>query len=169
MGHTNIGYEGIVKLRFNIGSKEIVYQNHNEGLPSLFKTICKALSGFNIDEDRPHFMNLKYGESATTTQWYSAVVTPMSLSSVTYGPDPNHNGDFTVKFTSILTFNNLMYEVTDTDLSGTGNKFRLCLQDSNGIDLAYLPLEPSALGYLSSGTQAIIEWTMTFKNVLKEG
>lgn len=163
---TTLAYKGSVKISIKIKDKIFNVESHNNGLPTLFQSFCKFITGNKTTiEDIPEYLDLRGGINGA---FVSRLVSKVHLSGKGYVFEDN---TYVAKFTAVISYNQLTKAITrfDTD------EYRLYLcSGSLGInsnnevtgnnDIAYLDVTAETLSYLSPGTQAIIEWSMKLTN-----
>lgn len=161
-----IGYKGIVDITFSKNDKITNRKTiHNAGLDALFMTICKALAGYNIQEDRPVFVDLRKGPFVSDNGT-SILSRRVSVSGSSYSFDNDLN-KWVCKLSTTISYNDI---ISAAELSGE-EELRLYLMNGKKTptDLAYITLKEygessSELESLMPGTQMLIQWKMYFDN-----
>lgn len=161
-------YSGIVDITFKRGDTEIRKATvHNAGLDALFMTVCKALAGYSISEDRPIYVDLRKGPFSSDSGT-SILTKRVSVSGSSYSFDTDVN-KWTCKLSATISY----ADITSPAELSSEEELRLYLTNGKKTpsDLAYLTLKeegsvPSELDNLKPGTQALIQWKMCFSNAI---
>lgn len=163
-----IGYEGIVNLLFTKNGKTINKKSiHNAGLDALFMAVCKALAGYNIQEDRPVFIDLRRGPFVSDNGT-SILSRRVSVSGASYSFDTDIN-KWVCKLSTTIAYGDI---ISSAELS---SEEEIRLYVTNGkkspSDLAYITLKDygvttSELDSLMPGTQMLVQWKMYFSNTV---
>lgn len=168
MNNSTISYTGIVDINFERNGKIFKsVQNHNNGLDGLFMTLCKAMAGYSIDNDRPLYMDLRKGPFSTSAG-ESLLTRRVSISGSSYSFDESL-GKWVCKFFATISYNDLTSSFKN--ISAISEEIRLYMTDGKKIptDIAFLTLKENGstttdLSNLISGTQALVQWNMCFEN-----
>lgn len=159
-------YTGIVDIIFQRNNEQIKKVTiHNAGLDALFMSVCKALAGYSIQEDRPVYVDLRKGPF-TSDSGTSILSKRVSVSGASYSFDSDLN-KWVCKLSATISYADIL---SPAELSSE-NELRLYLTNGKKTpsDLAYLVLKEegassSELDSLKPGTQALIQWKMCFGN-----
>lgn len=148
-------YSGEVTLKFLHNGKDITAILHNEGTPSLFRLLARALAGYDTRIEAPKKLQLykKDGEA-----YISILKSPIPLTGITY---TQIGKDWCAVFTGVINSTNLITP-PKTDVI-----YYLALTSSSDVDLAYLTVPGKFLTNLAKGVQGLIEWRMKVDNVSK--
>ena len=150
--NSNIGYTGKVKLTLDNNK----FSYHNNGLPNLFRLICRGLAGNNITNEIPEKVDLRY--SNDDDNWQSCLINSQFLTQINYTLT---NGSWVLKTATSIPYS----ELNVTPLSALGNvNFRLYLM-SNNEDLAFVNINKSDILLINPGSQALVEWVLCFSNI----
>lgn len=156
--NTELNYEGKVSLSLNINGNKVVINEHNNGLPDLFRIISKALAGYDTSKERIHYIDLRYNTLDDPNTFISCLTSKQSISQLVYSLI---NGSWVTKASSTIPYSAL----TITPISNLNAKeFRVYLMTSNEVDLAYINIDSQDLLKLLPGTQALVEWTLKISN-----
>ena len=147
-------YSGEVTLKFLHNGKDITAILHNEGTPSLFKLLARALAGYDTRIETPKKLQLYKKDS--TEAYISILKSPIPLTGITY---TQLGEDWCAVFTGVINSANL------TTVPQTGVTYYLALTSSSDVDLAYLTVPGKFLTNLAKGVQGLVEWRMKVKNV----
>lgn len=147
-------YSGEVTLKFLHNGKDITAILHNEGTPSLFKLLARALAGYDTRIETPKKLQLYKKGSAG--EYISILKSPIPLTGITYTQLDN---DWCALFTGVINSTNLS---TTPEATIT---YYLALTSSSDVDLAYLTVPADFLTNLKRGVQGLVEWRMKVKNV----
>lgn len=151
---SNICYKGDVNVK--IDSNRFLYSNN--GLPNLFKLICEALAGNNVSKNIPEKIDLRYSFNDSQDTWESCLINNQFLTQTNYLLE---NGSWKLKVAASIPYSEL--SVTPLE-SLSGAIFRIYLMSSKE-DLAFIDINRSDILMLNPGSQALIEWTLTFSNI----
>lgn len=149
-----LNYIGEVSMVFERNGRPYEVVRHNAGLPKMFNIIARALTGKNVAEEIPAFLDLRYLNGST---YVTCLRSPVVLTGCYYENDIT-NG-WVTKVTGTITFDNLDSPIVD-------NTYKLYLMSKTGrFDLATLEVDYDDLKNLTAGTQALITWTLRFQNL----
>ena len=165
MNITNTWYKGTVNVKLKIKDKVFSYQSHNEGLPGLFESFARIMSGnYRGDCDIPKYIDVR--KLVTGTQdTYLSFLTLNRLPLTGASWSVNDAGEFVANFTAIISSDMLYSQVPATST----DTFKLYLltdnEDKTGKrDLARLDIPADQLSRIVPGVNAIIEWSMKLTN-----
>ena len=153
---TNTKYSGNVKLNLKINGKNIQINKHNNGLPDLFRLISKALAGYDISNEKPSYIDLRYMNQSG--EWESCLSNKQSISQLSYNLS---NGSWITKAASTIPYAALI--VTPISSLGENVPFRIFLMNKR-TDLAYIDVDSSDVYKITPGTQALVEWVLKIFN-----
>lgn len=165
MNITQTWYRGNVTVKLKIKDKVFSYQAHNEGLPALFESFARIMSGnYRGECDIPKYIDVRKLVEGTENTYLSYLTLnrlPLTGSSWSV----NDAGEFVANFTAIITSEMLYTQVPATST----DTFKLYLitdnEDKTGKrDLARLDLPVEQLSRIVPGVNAIIEWSMKLTN-----
>lgn len=165
MNLTHAWYSGSVDIRLKIGDRVFSYNSHNEGLPGLFESFARIMSGnYRGDCDIPKYIDIRKlvpGSQNTYLSYLTINRLPLTGSSWSV----NNNGEFVANFTAIVSSDMLYSQVPATST----DTFKLYLitdnEDKTGKrDLARLDIPTEQLSRIVPGVNAIIEWSMKLTN-----
>ena len=165
MNETSVFYSGEVDIKLRIKDKTFSFKSHNEGLPGLFESFARIMSGnYRGVCDIPQYIDLR--KKVTGSEEYTTYLVinnvPLTGSSWEY----TANSEFVANFTATLT-SDMLFQVVSEDST---DEFMLYLstitEDGLGRrDLARLPITAQSLAKIVPGVSAIIQWTMKLVNV----
>lgn len=156
--NTNLKYKGNVNLSLSINGNKVIINEHNSGLPDLFRIISKFLAGYDMSKEKIHYIDLRYNTVDNQDIFISCLTNKQSISQLTYSLI---NGSWVTKVSSTIPYSSLVV----TPISSlNAQKFRIYLMTSNSIDLAYINIDSQDLLKLLPGTQALVEWTLKISN-----
>lgn len=165
MNITHAWYQGTVNLKLRIKDKTFSYQSHNEGLPGLFESFARIMSGnYRGDCDIPKYIDIRK-LVAGTQDTYLSFLTLNRLPLTGSSWSVNDSGEFVANFTATITSDMLYSSVPAT----SSDQFKLYLitdtEDKTGKrDLARLDIPTEQLSRIVPGVNAIIEWSMKLTN-----
>ncbi len=155
--NTNLNYSGSVDLSLIINGKKIVINNHNNGLPDLFRLIAKALAGYDITKEKIAYIDLRYNKSDDPETFNSCLTKKQSVSQLSYLIE---NGSWITKAASSIPYSSLIVSPISS-LNATS--FRIYLM-TKATDLAFIEVDERDLLKLVPGTQALVEWVLKISN-----
>ena len=155
--NTNLEYNGIVALNLYINGNKITINNHNLGLPDLFRIISKALAGYDISQEKLAYVDLRYNKLDDPENFISCLTNKQSLSQLSYLLD---NGCWVTKASSSIPNSAL---IVNPISSLNAYSFRLYLL-TKSVDIAYIEVKESDLLKLIPGTQILVEWVLKISN-----
>ena len=170
---SNFEYLGNVSVNILIDGKSIRMSNHNLGLPYLFKSFAKWITGnYEGKIDIPQYIDLRKSNDDWVTE-KSCLAQQIPLSGRTYEYDSVQTpSNWVARLTAVISYASLIEEIEE----GGGYKYRLYLytgiddNDPNYVanDIAYLDVSERDLARIAPGIQAIIEWTLQISNATSE-
>jgi len=168
MNQTQIGYQGLVEVKYLIHGKEVRHKGHNKGLNAMFKYLCKLLTGDTrtISADSPTFLDVRLEWLDAETEKFTSKSCLYNLISIS---NPEYYFDTTLsswvtRFTIVLSYNMINFELVNNHPEATTH---LYIKSASGNDFAELVLDERqvSLSDIVPGTQALVQWTMLFKNI----
>lgn len=165
MNITNTWYKGTVNVKLKIKDRVFSYNAHNEGLPDLFESFARIMSGnYRGDCDIPKYIDIRKLVSGTQDTYLSYLTLnrlPLTGSSWSI----NDNNEYVANFTAIISSDMLYNQVPATST----DTFKLYLttdnEDKTGKrDLARLDIPAEQLSRIVPGVNGIIEWSMKLTN-----
>lgn len=153
---TDIKYSGDVKLSLSINGKTIQINKHNNGLPDLFRLISKSLAGYDISNEKPSYVDLRYMNSSG--EWESCLSNKQSIAQLSYSL---YNGSWITRAASTIPYASLI--ITPISSLGDNVPFRLFLMNKK-TDLAYIDINCADVYKITPGTQALVEWILKIFN-----
>lgn len=155
--NNSIQYLGDVKLALDINGKLYEFKTHNNGLPSLFKGLCKALCGYQVNDLIPKYLDLRNSATADFTYSSSALTSLSTFTSPVYEQDDELNTWVAKFITSIYS------EQLNVDLDTTTDYFRLYLKSDTDF-CAYIDVDLETLQTITSNIALQITWKLYFVN-----
>ena len=152
---SSLQYKGDVKIK--VQGKTSFHKN--SGTKLLFETLIKWLSNQDINQeaDRPKYLKVEKKNP------YTGDITIISRDVIPVYPQFKwiEEEPCTVLTANILD-SNLNYDSSEI----TSDKYYLCLYNGDTTDgrLASVEIDKNILGQISSGRQALIEWTLRIGN-----
>lgn len=168
---TDITYKGTVSVKLQIGNKVVAIQSKNTGTDYLKQAICKFLSGnYGGNPDIPQRIELRKRVEVAGggERWSNILNEEIFLSGKTFLKTTDEllgiHDNWVARFTAAIPHSALMEAV----LPGDNDNYRLYLvgafDDSNiqerYHDLAYIAVDAADVARITSGTQALVEWSM---------
>ena len=165
MNITNTWYNGTVNIKLKIRDRVFSFQSHNEGLPALFESFARIMSGnYRGDCDIPKYIDVRKLVPGTTDNYLSYMtINRLPLTGASW--KVNESGEFVANFTAVIS-SDMLYAAVP---SNSTDVFKLYLltdtEDKTGKrDLARLDIPAEQLSRIVPGVNAIIEWTMRLTN-----
>jgi len=165
MNITNTWYKGTVNVKLKIKDRVFNYNAHNEGLPGLFESFARIMSGnYRGDCDIPKYIDIRK-LVAGTQDTYLSYLTLNRLPLTGANWSVNDAGEFVANFTATISSDMLYSSVPATST----DTFKLYLITDNESktgkrDLARLDIPAEQLSRIVPGVNAIIEWSMKLTN-----
>lgn len=153
---TKIKYSGLVNLNLKINNKIININKNNSGLPDLFRLISKALAGYDVSDEKPSYIDLRYMNSSG--EWESCLSKKQSISQLSYNLN---NGSWITKASSTIPYSSLI--ITPISSLGENVPFRIFLMNKRN-DLAFIDIDSTDVYKITPGTQALVEWVLKIFN-----
>lgn len=153
---TQLTYYG--KVNIKVGKK--TYSNYNEGKPKLFELFARFLCGNKIDNvELPTFINVVRRDTISGESKQVPIINQILNITKQFKRDASNN-QIAVITTSIVD-SNLISSATE----GTGDsKYYLILLNESLDELAEIQIEESIISQISTGRQALIEWSLYITN-----
>ena len=165
MNVTNAWYKGSVEVKLKIKDKVFSYNAHNEGLPGLFESFARTMSGnYRGDCDIPKYVDVRKLVSGTDDEYLSFLtINRLPLTGASWSV--NDYGEFVANFTAIIS-SDMLYSSVPNDSTDTFMLYLLTdTEDKTGKrDLARIELPAEQLSRVVPGVNAIIEWSMKLTN-----
>lgn len=165
MNITQTWYKGTVNVKLKIKDRVFNYNAHNEGLPGLFESFARIMSGnYRGDCDIPKYIDIRK-LVAGTEDTYLSFLTLNRLPLTGANWSVNDKGEFVANFTATVSSDMLYSSVPATST----DTFKLYLITDNESktgkrDLARLDIPAEQLSRIVPGVNAIIEWSMKLTN-----
>lgn len=162
---TETWYSGNVNVKLKIKDRVFSFQSHNEGLPALFESFARIMSGnYRGDCDIPKYIDVRKLVPGTTDDFLSYLtINRLPLTGASWKVD--NQGRFVANFTAVIS-SDMLYAAVPVDSTDV---FMLYLvtdtEDKTGKrDLARLEIPAEQLSRIAPGVNAIIEWSMRMTN-----
>lgn len=152
MSTTSIKYKGMVEVTYSIDGKTYSATKHNAGTQELFKLLCRALCGENIQKDKPAYLDVGNVEN---DEWVSSLSSRVQLTGLRYVQE---EGNWTAKATATIEQRKFI------SIPQAGGTIDLRLGALNVSNLATVTIPSDNLANLKPGMQAIVNWTLSFEN-----
>ena len=172
MNTTDLNYKGVAKVSIKIGDKIVTLNSFNNGTDYLKKSFSKFLTGnYGGNADIPQMLDLRKYDSDNDI-WRSCLNQEIVLSGKTYlkttDIELGINDNWVARFTAAVPYASLIEPIQPNDTSS----YRFYLYgsfDTEDVneryhDLAYINVDVSSLSRITTGTQALIEWSMQLLN-----
>ena len=155
MSKTNIGYSGIVTVRYEKNGRPYTKVLHNEGKPELFETVATLLSNGGFPYGSPSYISLYKSDDVTPllNQEVLPLITKPS-------PKKGAEGKWCVAVTARIRSSDLNDAGRSTD---SNSLLYLRTNSYDNTKLASVEIAPSMLPQ-SDGTATVLEWDLFFDN-----
>lgn len=156
---TQLTYYG--KVNIKVGKK--TYSNYNEGKPKLFELFARFLCGNKIDNvELPTFINVVRRDTISGGPKQVPIINqPLNITKQ-FKRDAANNQ--TAVITTSIVDTNLTSSATKPAEGSTGSKYYLILLNESLDELAEIQIEESIISQISTGRQALIEWSLYITN-----
>lgn len=163
--NSKIGYSGFLNIKLKHKGKEFPFLFVNSGTQFLFDTITKFLAGYTVYDCVPKYFDL---QTKVDNQYITCLQSQIRLTGAVYGDaaeakrsslNESKTAEGRVMYNAIVTYE-------DKSSRTTLNSPRVVLKDASNNIIAFI--ESSELqtvwDSIVRGTEAVMEWTMVFKN-----
>lgn len=164
VGFSNFNYEGEVEIKFRRNGTDLIVRKKNAGLKNLFRIVCRGLAGYDISNERPMYLDLRYVSDEETGATMSCLKKRVPLTGTSYQLTKTSGSDNTywvLKLTATIASSDISFQISDA------YKYRLYLMGNSEIEsnwLAVIKINTEDLQNISDGTQALITWRLKFQN-----
>ena len=162
---SNISYSGFLNVKLKHKGKVFPFMFVNSGTQFLFDTITKFLAGYTVYDCVPKYFDF---QTKVDNRYVTCLQSEVRLTGAVYGEsagatqskdNESKSAEGRVMYNAIVTYE-------DKSSRTTLNSPRVVLKDSSDNIIAFIENErlQSVWESIVKGTEAVIEWTMVFKN-----
>lgn len=155
-----IGYSGRLTANMVVKGRSKQYCLHNSGTKNLWNMLAKAVAGYTVESETPQYFDI------VDANGNSHLRSPILFRGKVWGKDAvkiEDSNSSSVKLTATVTRSDKRI-----DTLADGENVRLRMYDLLGNVLAEIRDDDKKLfdlyNNISSGTDAIFEWVLTFSN-----
>lgn len=167
-------YEGKINIKLKNKEKSYTLKAHNTGTKLLVNTIAKALSGANISENIPRYLDFIYGEKENgeyKNKPTSILKSIIPFTGKVYG-DVAKTPELAQDENCSCLLLSATISANDRHVVQNAPNKQLRMLNSNQEALAIIENKDNLLDLLyeslKDGTDAILEWRMIFSNKIAE-
>ena len=168
---SNISYNGFLNIKLKHNGKVFPFIFVNSGTQFLFDTLTKFLAGYTVYDSVPKYFDFQTAVSTNT--YVTCLKSKIRLTGGVYGElaganrsdrNEDKSAEGRVMYSAVITYD-------DKLLDESLNSPRVVLKDSSNNIIAFIenPQLQTVWDSIVKGTEAILEWTMVFKNESKNG
>lgn len=163
---SNISYNGFLNVKLKHKGKVFPFMFVNSGTQFLFDTITKFLAGYTVYDCVPKYFDFQTKND--DNNYVTCLQSSVKLTGAVYGEaaGAQRSNDNESKSTEGRVMYNAIVTYEDKSSRTTLNSPRVVLKDSSNNIIAFIENQQlqSVWDSIVKGTEAVMEWTMVFKN-----